>query len=870
MRNNQFLGWIVVLVWGGLWIGPLLGAEPAQTNPLRVMFIMQGGIKGQNIDPDAKAVAADRVEAKVNSELKRILRIKNFDQALLEKLKQDAEKWAVLTGGSADEVREALGKFELDAFIRVTFNAAAVCKIGEQHFGAATLVAELVDLRTAEKAAIIESPPMGALAQSGGGADGAIVEHPAKPALMPYDAAVAALDYAAEQLVKRLETAPAITRLLAGQPMSEEAPAGGDSGKRVAFVLLGTLSGEDLSEIDKGVAARRLEATLTRKLAQVMKIRNFDKDTLEKVKQNAEAWAILTGGSAEEVQGVLQQHGLDAFIRVTFNASSDFKLSGGMAGASMYSGTAQMTVTFLDLTTAEKTMFTTPTMGMQEHPARRALDPFSAGMQAFDYATDRLLEILTRELQGSAKESSPPIATLTPETDVPSKETETVSVPAEESKKKEPEIVAIPPAPSTAEAPPVVDSRPSTPAPPPPPSLPVRTVEAPAPTYPTVAVLWVKPDFDYWTVPRGRTPAANAQAKQKMIQFVNEVKRTGSIGVKVADYLAQGVQASGNFMLLEDSPQARSEMASVRDKLLEYRMAGWVAGPVPDPISAGANVGADYVLTARITKLWESASSVSVFVASKGSMTGHAEVEVTLTHTRTGASQTARGEGRFTESGFGVVFDYQPGNIPFDRMMVGVAVKQALQDAARKLGFTPGQKVARPSPPPPPPPSPAVSAGGKIPVGVMPLTASIVASDSASGEEALVNDTNFRLNLWRRFESSVRNSPVYEIIPLPDTAEGDEIIRQTILHAAGLVDAETFRKVKSFKLPERFLYGAVNIEVRVKETFRTSTKTYHADAMLRLVDSSNFQYRQILGQGIAGSMDAAIQAAIDDALTKRY
>jgi hypothetical protein len=554
--------------------------------------------------------------------MKSLIGIRNFDDALLKKAREDAEAWAVLNGDNVDAVQKLLGKMNLDAAIRVYFRTAPAYRrsVGENSIfsGTASMTAQIISSKTGEKSAVVLSPAMGT------------AEHPARKALDRFDASMSALDYAAREMLKQLEGSQAIGRLndIRKEQSLNDAPVGNDL-QKVLFVIEGEIRGEGINEVEQRVGDMQIETMLSRKLRHALKLKNFDDNTLAKVRGNAEQWAVLMGGEMNEVQTVLDKHNVDSIIRVKYETSAKPYGKADQWGNAIYTAVASVQAEVVGRKDkAVQAKIVSPEMGNEEHKAKAALDEFDAGIAALDYATDKMLNQLLLDSG----------------------------------------VVSLMGAPASPQK---------------------NTVEniAEEPRKPTVAVLWVKPEFGYWSIPRARQPGLNMRKRQKMKAFVDHVKQTGSIGVDVANYLVQGLVASGQLSPIENSKKSREEVAEIQNKILEYRMAGWVDEklPITDPVEITKDLGADFVVTAKITKIWENVSSVSGPFVSKGHQSGFAEVEMIVTDVKTGKTKTVKGEGSFGRSGYGLVMTFDPANMALDKFMIGGAVKQALFNAASRL-----------------------------------------------------------------------------------------------------------------------------------------------------------------------------------------
>lgn len=166
-------------------------------------------------------------------------------------------------------------------------------------------------------------------------------------------------------------------------------------------------------------------------------------------------------------------------------------------------------------------------------------------------------------------------------------------------------------------------------------------------------------------------------------------------------------------------------------------------------------------------------------------------------------------------------------------------------------------------------PGPVISKDGKpVKAMVMPISVTLPPEVKMSDEEK----EEFRTKAWKIFGEAIDASGKFERVPAPDGAEADEIVKKTMAHAAGIVSAQEFKKIKEFKLPERFIYGHVSILVEEEESLQglTVKKTikYHVDAQVRLVESKNFTYQPSLATGKAADMKSALKDAVKNAVAR--
>lgn len=166
-------------------------------------------------------------------------------------------------------------------------------------------------------------------------------------------------------------------------------------------------------------------------------------------------------------------------------------------------------------------------------------------------------------------------------------------------------------------------------------------------------------------------------------------------------------------------------------------------------------------------------------------------------------------------------------------------------------------------------PGPVISRDGKpVNAMVMPISVTLPPEVKLSDEDA----AKLRAEVWKTFRKEVGDSAKFVLVPAPDGAEADEVIKQTMLQAAGIVKPDQFKKIKSFQLPERFLYGHVSVLVEEEETLKglsvVKTTKYHVDAQVRLVESANFTYQPSLASARDADLKTAIGKAVKNALNR--
>lgn len=168
-------------------------------------------------------------------------------------------------------------------------------------------------------------------------------------------------------------------------------------GKRYLFAISGTINGEEVGTGDQAVAAERLRTLFEKELRSILSASVYDATVLESLRANAEAMAVLEGGSAEEVRNLLKDHATDFLVRILYRTNPLAKVG------PLHACTAVVTAEILSLTTATAPVrISSPLMGTPRHPPKTALGAFEAAMEALNYAANETLTALRRKLGSEA------------------------------------------------------------------------------------------------------------------------------------------------------------------------------------------------------------------------------------------------------------------------------------------------------------------------------------------------------------------------------------------------------------------------------------------------------------------------------------
>jgi curli biogenesis system outer membrane secretion channel CsgG len=598
---------LLVLLVALLPAGRLFAGEPGMS----VLLVAGGSVPGQSLSADEQAAVLTHVEAAAERLLKEQFGLRLQDDETMRKVRADAEKWAALTTGDIAVVRQTLETLQPDAVVRVSVHTSGIVETttdnalaGKTRFfgmSAAGVTLEVVFKDKGRAARQVMTVPLATPVNG----------------LKPLETALAAFDQALASLPAAIKADGLFGSAAVPVPLPELAKSLKD--KKILFLATGTLDGiADAAALRQ--ASLQVEAQLGGRLADLFSMARFDEETLAKARKNAEQWAVISGADIDKLREVLKPYAIDYCLRARWHASGSHEVKTEAGDATMYSGTATVTLEVIDLLADRGTkalVVESPPLATNENPAVPALEPFEAAAGALDVASRLLVGRLTA-----------PAA-----------------------------------APATGVAPAV-------------------------PGLPTVAVLWVKADFKPWRVPRLRQAILTQKHQREVNEFVDECRKTDRLGLQVSHYLLQGIMAGGRFLPVEEAGQRREDLAAIKNKLLELRMAGWVGKKLPydQPVAAAEGVGADYVVTARITELDEvSAGSGSLAaLASYAKSSTTAKVEVTITETKTGKAKTVKGEGSMSKEGWSTLVKITP-ELDLDQTLVGGAIKDALLKAAAQL-----------------------------------------------------------------------------------------------------------------------------------------------------------------------------------------
>ncbi len=126
------------------------------------------------------------------------------------------------------------------------------------------------------------------------------------------------------------------------------------------------------------------------------------------------------------------------------------------------------------------------------------------------------------------------------------------------------------------------------------------------------------------------------------------------------------------------------------------------------------------------------------------------------------------------------------------------------------------------------------------------------------------SDTAYLTSLMTQLNQELDRHPAaFERVPLPAGPEADDIMRKTIAQETGLISTAEFARIKSFKLPERLVYGTVTLDCLTVPRLKGSPETFYtAEVSLRLVDSQTLTYLSAAGHSQAATPELAISQAL--------
>jgi curli biogenesis system outer membrane secretion channel CsgG len=145
------------------------------------------------------------------------------------------------------------------------------------------------------------------------------------------------------------------------------------------------------------------------------------------------------------------------------------------------------------------------------------------------------------------------------------------------------------------------------------------------------------------------------------------------VGMGVSSLLAQALQDTGRFVLVETTPEVRAEMAR-----------RWTAAGAPGTAAAPA-VASEYGASACVERFRVRDVSAFLGLAGAGRKATTVAVAVVLRNVKTGQSTRAVGRGRAVTGNAGVLFVTEAGTVGFDETTVGKATKAAIHDAVSRI-----------------------------------------------------------------------------------------------------------------------------------------------------------------------------------------
>ncbi|MDT8390415.1 MAG: hypothetical protein RRC34_07905 [Lentisphaeria bacterium] len=618
---NRRLGQLILLAAGG----PLMALR-AETDgdtrrldapkPPLALVVVTGNLDGGQdtvLSPDDEAAARRHVESILGGLLVKRLGFRLADEEVMRQARADAEKWAVLTGGGVAQTRDVLRQFAPDFLVRASIHNSPLTqtRMGTERTGVATFwacasgvtVEVIPRFRDRRPACRASRPSLESVKR-----------------LKPLETVLVGLEAACVEAVDALLTDDVFGEAPAPVKASEAPPQFDLTGGKVILVTVGTFAPEGVDSAMRELLRRRFEMEFGTRFGDAFGVRAFDEESLTKARRDAQQWAVLQGGTIEQIREALAPYALDACMRVRFHvpAAARGALSDGEV---VFGGTAVVGLEVIRLRGDKGTkalVLESPPMGTNSDPAFKALSVPDAAAGALAYCQRRILERLRGGGEAAATTESSVLAD---------------------------------------------------------------------PARPVAAVLWVKPDFEAWRVPRGRQPALTRKHQIQVNKFVKNAKLTGRFGMAVSDYLVRGLTASGALTPLEQAGQIHQDVAGIKNKLLELRMAGWVGERLPydNPVEAAGQLGATHLVTARIIRVQEpQPTGVGMILASGAKSEVRAWAEVTVSEVATGKVWTFEGEGSMSKTGWSTGIAYTP-ELQLDETLFGGAVRAALFNAAASV-----------------------------------------------------------------------------------------------------------------------------------------------------------------------------------------
>ena len=184
----------------------------------------------------------------------------------------------------------------------------------------------------------------------------------------------------------------------------------------------------------------------------------------------------------------------------------------------------------------------------------------------------------------------------------------------------------------------------------------------------------------------GFHPAIAQKPSLAVLGVVNQIEdeawRDARVGMGVRAVLVELMSESDQFTLLE-------ERVEIRERLQTLSEGVWKLSEDESPADAAAKdlevLRPDYFLFGRVVYFGRPRSQASIGFFHRNVRTTQIEVEVTLADRRTQKQIKRRGKGNSRTAANSAVFAFNERGVDFDKSNVGIATREALEDAVDRI-----------------------------------------------------------------------------------------------------------------------------------------------------------------------------------------
>jgi len=171
-----------------------------------------------------------------------------------------------------------------------------------------------------------------------------------------------------------------------------------------------------------------------------------------------------------------------------------------------------------------------------------------------------------------------------------------------------------------------------------------------------------------------------------VIGVVNELEgkdwQDWRIGFGVRTLITQAFFNSGKVTILEEKPEIKAQITEINRRIYLF---GKEDTTITKGIEEAKDFGADYIAYGKIIYFGRPQTDVSVGVLHSKTIETIIRIEVTLQNLHTGKSISSKGMGKAETQANAMLFSIREDNVLFDETTVGIATRQAVEDAVDKL-----------------------------------------------------------------------------------------------------------------------------------------------------------------------------------------